>query len=178
MGWIPARADTETDVASFILTAGMIPLDQASPVVGMAGTGLGPTDAPRPVATVATRAHTRRGHPRLPGRWREAAVRPAWRWLLAWAPSSGFEPTGEGATGGTGLARQMARAVVLEHDTGHNGLQHFRPAEFRPQVPLSATAARRTALAGLAWVGHGVPICPRSVHTVRLARFSPTVRLA
>src|SRR5271163_8318 len=107
MGWIPARADTETDVASFILTAGMIPLDQASPVVGMAGTGLGPTDAPRPVATVATRAHTRRGHPRLPGRWREAAGQPAWRWLLAWVPSSGFGPTGEGATGGTGLARQM-----------------------------------------------------------------------
>ena len=41
MGWIPARADTETDVASFILTAGMIPLDQASPAVGMAGTRLG-----------------------------------------------------------------------------------------------------------------------------------------
>src|SRR5271169_1544380 len=46
MGWIPARADTETDVASFIPTSGMIPLDQASPAVGIAGTTQSPGVSP------------------------------------------------------------------------------------------------------------------------------------
>src|SRR5580704_10101786 len=65
-----------------------------------------------------------------------------------------------------------------DYDTGHDGLQYFRPAELRPQVPLSAIAAWRAALADPACVGHCVPLCPRSVRTVQLARFSPTVRLA
>ena len=41
MGWIPAPARAETDIVSFIPTAGMIPPDQAGPAVGIAGTTAG-----------------------------------------------------------------------------------------------------------------------------------------
>jgi hypothetical protein len=76
-----------------------------------------------------------------------------------------------------GHSAEKDRDCDGDYSTGHDGLPHFRPAEFLPQVPPPATVARRAALTGLVLVGHGVPICPRSVLTVWLAGFSPTIRL-
>jgi hypothetical protein len=68
------------------------------------------------------------------------------------------------------------RDCCYDYDTGHDGLQYFRPAEFLPQVPLPV--ARRVGLADLVLVGHGVPrlltictYCPvRPVETGRKVR--------
>src|SRR5580658_9375690 len=54
-----------------------------------------------------------------------------------------------------------------DYDTGHDGLQHFRPAEFLPQIPDScdpgpARFSRRPDARG-----PGCPRCPRSALAVR-----------
>lgn len=97
----------------------MIPLDQASPAVGMAGIRLGLTDAPRPsrrwplglTPVGAINEYRAAGVRQESGRFGGGC----WPGRHA----RGFGPTGEGATGGTGLARQMARAVVLDDSSRH-----------------------------------------------------------
>jgi hypothetical protein len=44
-----------------------------------------------------------------------------------------------------------------DYDTGHDGLPHFRPAEFLPQVPFSVVPAWRGAPAALVLADCGVP---------------------
>jgi hypothetical protein len=63
-----------------------------------------------------------------------------------------------------------------DYETGHSGLQHFRPAKFLPRVLLPVAQASRGCLAGLAFVGHGVPVCPRSDPAVRYVQLSLTVQ--
>jgi len=107
---IPAWAEAETDDVPFSLTAGMIPPDQASPVVGMAGTGLGRLThhAPsrrRPLGLTpgGPSTTTAAGLKQEP-----AALTPG----LGISP--GLGPAGAGAAGGPGMASQMRQAVVLD----------------------------------------------------------------
>jgi hypothetical protein len=63
-----------------------------------------------------------------------------------------------------------------DYETGHDGLQHFRSAKFLPRLLLPVAQASRGCLAGLAFVGHGVPVCPRSVPAVRYVQLRLTVQ--
>ena len=65
---IPACTENKTKEVPFILTAGMIPPDQASPVVGMAGTGPGLADPPCQLRAAGARLTPGRGHAGTAGR--------------------------------------------------------------------------------------------------------------
>jgi hypothetical protein len=64
------------------------------------------------------------------------------------------------------------------YDTGHDGLQYFRPAEFLPQIPIPAIQVRRGSPADLMFVVHGVPVCPRPARAVRYVPLRLTVLLS
>jgi len=60
---------------------------------------------------------------------------------------------------------QEESGCYYDYETGHDGLQHFRPAS-HPRGPTRCDLVRRV-LAGLVLAGHDVPVCPRSVRPVR-----------
>src|SRR6185437_1452375 len=60
---------------------------------------------------------------------------------------------------------QEESGCYYDYETGHDGLQHFRPA-LHPRGPTRCNLVRRVS-AGLVLAGHGVPVCPRSVRALR-----------
>jgi hypothetical protein len=138
----------------------MIPLDQASPLVGMAGITRG---IKRSVAQAA-------GHSTCP----EPRRAPDLRQGVAPVFAADRQRDNRDASGHN-LAEEQGDGHC-HHNTGHDKLPHFRPAEFIPRDLLPALT-RLGVPAGLVLVGDGVPVCPRYIPAVRYVRLSLAVLL-
>ena len=137
----------------FILTTGLIPPDQASPVVGMAGTGSGLADppcqlrqqtpGPHLVAPSVATADAPGSHLAAPSRWYSGRLArgsgPAAP--LAVTADSGSGTVGQGTPRRPGLRRRILQTIVLDDGSRHADTTH------RPTLSGDELAAHRPGVA-------------------------------